>query len=201
MIADDIYRGAVVLAHAGLEDFLRNVARCQLEQYSAEMLKDIPYVGSKRNPDKKFSLLELAQFKGKTVDEVVSESVEEYLETKSFSNTTQVAGWLQRFKVEVDVEFYSPFVAELMERRHRIAHAADYAEGDRAPKWTDSDHLNMAMWVCALESLAMEIWVHLQPISTEGEGQDKIQAELRHYKTALLDMAEARKARQEGKSQ
>ena len=66
-----------VLLHASLEDLLRRIARYRIPDGGEEALRQISLIG--RAPREKFSLGELARFRGKTVDEVLSESVRHLL--------------------------------------------------------------------------------------------------------------------------
>src|SRR5688572_17484721 len=70
----DILRAAVVLLHASLEDVLRSVAYWKLPFACADVLNAIPLKGYGPHP-KKFSLGDLADFRGMMVDEVFTQSV------------------------------------------------------------------------------------------------------------------------------
>jgi hypothetical protein len=74
----DLLRGAVVLLHATLEDLLRSLAEWRLPMALPEALAEIPVAGTKRGA--RIGLQELAGFRGQSVDEVIANSVREFLE-------------------------------------------------------------------------------------------------------------------------
>lgn len=123
----DILRSAVVLIHASLEDFLRSLARDYLPQARPNVMDAIPLKGVGRGGRaEKFSLGQLDQHRGKTVDQLIDESVEAYLERSNYSNTTEIAVLLE--SLDIDVAPCRRFFGELdkmMARRHQIVHRAD----------------------------------------------------------------------------
>ena len=121
----DILRAAVVLLHATLEDVLRTTASWKLPTASSAALNDIPLVGLGSSP-KKFFLGELAAFRGKRVDEVLTESVQAHLEKSNYNNLGEIRALLNG--IGVDESSMTPFFAalqELTDRRHQIVHRAD----------------------------------------------------------------------------
>jgi hypothetical protein len=120
----DLLRGAVVLLHASLEDVLRSLAEWKLPTASPDFLADIPLAGTKRGA--RIGLQELAMYRGRTVDEVISDSVKEHLERSSYNHPGEIKVILER--IGIDPRFadaYSPELAAMMSRRHWIAHRAD----------------------------------------------------------------------------
>jgi hypothetical protein len=126
----DLLRAGVVFMHAALEDLLRGFARLYLPASDEQALDAIPLAGqgSKHRPEK-FLLGVLAQHRGKSVDQLIDESVERYLEQKSFSDTTEISSLLEAMGIAVDDEVarYFPAIEELTKRRHQIVHESDYA--------------------------------------------------------------------------
>ena len=121
----DTLRAAVVFLHASLEDVLRTVARWKLPGASQETLNAIPLVGQGPNP-RKFYLGELTQHRGKTVDELLAESVEATLEQSNYNNTDEVASLLTAVGLDVNkLNGQFPALQQMMERRHQIVHRAD----------------------------------------------------------------------------
>lgn len=123
----DVLRAAVVFLHATLEDLLRETARAALPAASADALNDVPLVGRPtQSRAQKFFLGELAAHRGKTVYQVISESVNAYLDRGTFNNTTEVSGVLEVADVEVEkVQRWLAEIQKLMDRRHNIVHRAD----------------------------------------------------------------------------
>jgi hypothetical protein len=107
---------------------LRRLAVIYLPACSAEVLNQIPLSGSADNlRAEKFLLGRLSIHKGKLVDELIAESVRDYIARKTFSNTTEIAGlldWL-RFSLDESDKKHLPPIAELLARRHQIVHRAD----------------------------------------------------------------------------
>jgi hypothetical protein len=122
---DDILRAAVIFTHATLEDFLRTMASILLPEANKDALEKVRLKGS--NADK-FTLSELIQYKGKLVDEVIRESVEEYLERSTFSRIDDIIDLMRRlgFK-ESEYKNQALFAAlgNMIKRRHQIVHRAD----------------------------------------------------------------------------
>ncbi len=121
----DILRAAVVLLHASLEDLLRGIAYWKLPTASQNVLNNIPLVGHGPTA-KKFLLGDLAAFRGRTVDEVVTQSVNAYLGQSNYNNTDDIASLLTSVGVNVaQVNATFGDLQALMDRRHQIVHRAD----------------------------------------------------------------------------
>jgi hypothetical protein len=122
--AQDLLRAAVVLNHAYLEDLLRTLAGQLLPEAGEAALNDIPLAGSGAGTPQKFQLGKLAQHKGKTVDDVIRESIAWHLDRATYTN--QISQQLETlgFKVE-DHNQYFPAIQRMIERRHQIVHRAD----------------------------------------------------------------------------
>lgn len=93
----DLLRSAVLFLHAALEDLLRGVAEERLPSAGGEVLERIPLVapGSDR-PSLKFSLRELAAFRGETVSSVIREAVNAHLRHANYNNTAEIANLLNQ---------------------------------------------------------------------------------------------------------
>jgi hypothetical protein len=118
-------RAAVVFLHATLEDFLRYIGSRDIPSSSEDVLNKISLIGS---PDRseKFSLGQLAKYRDKTVDQLITESVEAHLDKRSFSNTNEISHHLGSTGVPSSVvEKWYPSLGELIARRHEIVHKAD----------------------------------------------------------------------------
>jgi hypothetical protein len=130
---EDLLRAAVVFLHATLEDFLRYIGATYLPAGKEEVLNRIALVGAEDvlRPEK-FFLGKLAEHRGKTVDQLITESVASSLERMSFSDTADVSRLLEGAGVDLEVvrEFY-PTLTALMRRRHQIVHRGDLVD---APK-------------------------------------------------------------------
>jgi hypothetical protein len=120
----DILRAAVVLLHASLEDLLRGVAAWKLPAAGKDVLDGIPIVGVGSN--KKVLLGDLAQHRGKKVEELIHSSIEAYLSRSTYNNTGDIADLLKSVDVDVaNVNARFKGLGQIMERRHQIVHRAD----------------------------------------------------------------------------
>jgi hypothetical protein len=123
----DIIRAAVVFLHATLEDFLRHVGSMYLANSSEEVLNRVALVGTSDvlRPEK-FFLGRLASHRGKSVDQLISESVSAYLDRVSFSDTGEVSRLLEAIGVPLDpIRGLYASLSGLMSRRHQIVHKGD----------------------------------------------------------------------------
>jgi RiboL-PSP-HEPN len=124
---DDILRAIVVLTHAYLEDFLRTLARSLLPLARESVLKDISLAGSGLSRPKGFHLGDLAKHRGKTVEEVIHDSVSEHLDRSNFNNTNQIVSFLSDLDIALPAEASEKLSAldRMIQRRHLIVHRAD----------------------------------------------------------------------------
>jgi len=140
---DDMLRAAVVLLHATLEDYLRYIGFKYIPSGGEEVLNKISLIGGPDRPEK-FFLGKLAKHRGKTVDQLITESVEAHLDKRSFSNTADISQLLESARVpSAKVEAFFPSLQELMDTRHEIVHKGDLTatidqEGERVPKAIDA---------------------------------------------------------------
>lgn len=142
----DILRAVVVLNHAYLEDLLRTVASVFLPVADEGTLDAVPLAGlGNRGRAEKFYLGKLTRHRGKTIDELIEESVSEYLERLSFNNMTEIISFLEGLGLslpekegwdsdsgiewpEIETPDKRGNLAKLdkmIQRRHHIVHSAD----------------------------------------------------------------------------
>ncbi|MDX1941534.1 MAG: HEPN domain-containing protein [Saprospiraceae bacterium] len=120
----DLLRATVILTHATLEDFLRNVMIWKLPQAKDSIISKIPLIGTQGG---KFDLGELLRNREKTVEELIILSIRDYLNTKSFNNTNDICGTLDSINIPITDEMKTCFklLDEMIQRRHHIVHQAD----------------------------------------------------------------------------
>lgn len=144
--SDDILRAVVVLTHAYVEDLLRTVASVFLPAAGEVALDVVPLAGlGDRGRAEKFALGKLARHRGKTVDNLIRESVSEYLDGVSFNNVTEMISFIKGLglslpekKEEWEADFgleWGDLVTdkrptltlldEMIRRRHHIVHQTD----------------------------------------------------------------------------
>ncbi len=74
----------------------------------------------------KYTIADLVQHRGKTIDAVLDESINQWLETHSFNHADDVRGMLTELGMPVDyfAQNYEK-LDRMIERRHLIVHRAD----------------------------------------------------------------------------
>lgn len=123
----DVLRAATVLLHASTEDLLRSLAYWKLPSANADVLAKISLAGN--GTSTKFSLGDLAAHRGKSVDSVVKESVDNHLERSNYNNTSEVSALITSIGLDVaPLNHTYALLDELMRRRHQIVHRADRDE-------------------------------------------------------------------------
>ena len=129
---DDILRAAVVFLHATLEDFLRYIGTKFISSSDdPNVLDKISLPGSPGRAEK-FFLGKLATHRGKSVNQLIAESVEAHLNKRSFGNTDDISQLLESVGVPTnEVREYYQFLSELMSKRHDIVHTGDLKPTDK----------------------------------------------------------------------
>lgn len=123
----DVLRAGLVLLHASLEDFFRSVAIKATPLADGEKLNAIPLAGSGQKNASKFLLGALSAHVGKTVDEVLQSSIQEYHERwTTFNDLGQLKQVVNLLGINADILDYGS-IPEMIARRHRIVHHADSA--------------------------------------------------------------------------
>lgn len=158
----DILRATTVLAHATLEDYLRNLLQWRLPYQARDKIENIPLVGTSAiGRPTKFNLGELVAHRTKKVDTIIKESITEYLGTMSFNDTSDIAKALTSITVTVtpDIQALFPTINEMITRRHKIVHRADREEvpGRGHHSISSISVQRVERWKAAIDSLVIEI--------------------------------------------
>ena len=127
----DILRAALVLLHASMEDFLRYLLISKVNTFSPETLSKYSLPSQQKKGGSKFSLGELASYRGKSVEELIVLSVTDYLEKyTSFNNLGEVKMALIQCGIDKEIVNSHDFgnLPGMIERRHNIVHRADRNE-------------------------------------------------------------------------
>ena len=91
---------------------------------TSAQLKDVPLAGKKARTT--FTLEDVAAFRGSTVDALISQSVDVYLERSNFNDPGEVEGALARVGLPTTLlDGYRDKLGPMMKRRHWIVHRAD----------------------------------------------------------------------------
>lgn len=119
----DVLRAATVLLHASVEDVLRSLAYWKLPAATTQVLDQIPFAGGTAM---KITLGTLSAQRGKSVDDVIKESVDASLERSNYNNVNEVCSLLQSINLNIAaVQPYLQKLEDAMKRRHQIVHRAD----------------------------------------------------------------------------
>ena len=127
----DILRAAVVLLHASMEDFLRSLLISRIDHFDNKTLNKFPLSGQSGKAPQKFLLGNLADHRGKTVDELIVDAVTVYLEKfSSFNNLGDIKNALNQCGIEKRIVEGHDFgvLPDMISRRHNIVHKADRNE-------------------------------------------------------------------------
>lgn len=162
---DDISRAVVVFLHATFEDMLRTAARQRPDAMSTETLNKVPLSGVPGRAET-FHLGALDAHRGKTVDELLRESVEAYWGRVTFSLCDDVEKALRLMGLDTEpFKFLYPGLDSMMKRRHQVVHDADLPNvTDReVPPWSFADNLLLTYWLLHVLTFHAQLRVSLDP--------------------------------------
>ena len=126
VVVADVLRAAVVLCHATLEDALRIIGRKSLQ--NTELSNRVALKGYNAGGGaKKYELRDLLAFKGKTVETIITESIDDFLQCQTFNSTENILRFLSSISVEPAVSRKTDLqgLDEMIARRHKIVHECD----------------------------------------------------------------------------
>lgn len=115
----DILRAAVVLLHAALEDCLRSLSYLEFPNASPDELHKTGY---------RVQLGKVAEYRDKTVNELIRDVAFEYLEGATYNNPEGISKALKSLGIAIEKSAISQLDVAI-KRRHRIVHRAD--RGDK----------------------------------------------------------------------
>lgn len=127
----DILRSAVVLLHSSFEEYFRSILGCILPKNCTEDdLKNMYFIGSVGNRKDRITLGGLIKVREKTVDQLITESIQESLSFTSFNNYQDIVSWCEKIKIDLSEFDEQEKLNNLIHRRHKIVHEADNAGND-----------------------------------------------------------------------
>jgi hypothetical protein len=127
----DVLRSAVVLLHSSFEEYYRSVLGYLAPKLCTEDdLKNISFPGSEGKHREKVTLGEILKFRGKTVDQLITESIQESLKCTSFNDYADIVLWAKKIKIDLSKFKSQDKLNKLIKRRHQIVHEADNAKSD-----------------------------------------------------------------------
>lgn len=161
----DLLRAAVVFLHATMEDVLRSVqAHVWRRTTSRDHLEKIDVVLGPNDPREKVTLADLLAHRGKTVDDLIRESVLAHLERASFNNVGDVKRALERSNLDrALVDSHITSLASMMARRHLIVHRADRQDvgGSGNHGATSLGTATVDVWKAAVQSFCESVVAQL----------------------------------------
>jgi hypothetical protein len=95
----DILRLIVVMLHANMDDTLREIVRLSYARNNPDHLSEIP-IGNTKSP--RVTLADLVKYRGRTIDDLIQESVDDYLNIVSFNNVEITAKILSRAGININ---------------------------------------------------------------------------------------------------
>jgi hypothetical protein len=161
----DVVRAAVVFLHASLEDLLRSSEELRLDHAPAKAFEGLRWVAPQTGGygKDKIGLVDLAQYRGHTVDEVLRRAFERHHEKSNYNNEYDVVGALERMGIP-DQGFKAHFadLSAMMARRHLIAHRAD--SNRKNPKYTNPIGVKLVeKWVMTTLSFGEQLLSSIDP--------------------------------------
>jgi hypothetical protein len=125
----ELLRVAVVYLHAALEDLLRGLAEWRLPSAGTDVLSQIPFAGGDGRRTT-LTLGDLAAYRGRPVEDVITKSVIAYLTRSSYNNTDDIARLLGQIGLTTQarkrlLDAHAADLNSIMSRRHHIAHRPD----------------------------------------------------------------------------
>lgn len=125
----DLLRAAVVFSHAAVEDLLRTSAYARLHQAAPDKLAGmlVPVAGRPKGAEK-VTISQIAQYRDRTVQELIQEAVDSHLERATYNNVEEIIDIMRRLELDStrwdDRERAN--IGALMARRHQIVHRVDW---------------------------------------------------------------------------
>ena len=156
--ANDVLRAAVVFLHSSLEEIIRNLYLHRLPSAGAESLNRVPFAAHEpSHRPKNIQLGDLLEYPGQFVENVIRESINQYVNTLNVNNANQLVDCLKLADVphEPLKQFFEP-LDSLMKRRHQIVHQMDRTNelDPLASPINSIDANTVGAWSAALDGFA-----------------------------------------------
>ena len=110
-------------------------------------------------PKDHLTMSELAKHRGKTVDQLIAERIDAYLDRSNFNNVEEIVHALERSGIPTNLlDPHKDRLTALMQRRHWIVHRADYFRGaDAALQIRPIDVMTVDAWRSSVGVVCAEI--------------------------------------------
>ena len=166
----DLLRGAVVLLHATFEDLARTALEASWNTEPERLVEVLRFPQAKSNARDSETIAGLLRHRGRTIDDLLHESFEHYLDRASFNNQKEVSGMLARCGLEAAK--FGPVLGELdvlAKRRHAIVHRADRNPdaGQGSYKASSINKDRVRKWIGAVETFYQKLMAVLDPKEAE----------------------------------
>lgn len=154
----DILRAEVVLLHSSFEEYFRSVLIKWLPiKASDETLREFPISLKAGKKAEKLFLNDLAHYKGKTIDDIIRDSILETMQLKSFNNEGEIRSWCSKIGITLEKFNGMHEIDAAVHRRHKIVHEADTNSSGKSPRLQSINPGNITPWIKAYEGLVNSI--------------------------------------------
>lgn len=148
-------RAAIVFLHSSFEEYFRSMLIQWLPIKADEnTLKSIPialHAGNKHVD--KIYLNDLSKYRNMTIDEVLRQSVEEYMKLKSFNSQEDIRIWLSKIEINVDECTGFKEIDKAIKRRHKIVHEADTNKSETKERLSSIKPNEVTKWIISYKQL------------------------------------------------
>ena len=154
----DTARASIVFLHSSLETSLREIIRLKLIHDGD--ISNIPLAEQSGFPNRreKFTLNDLAKYRGWTVDKVIEESVNKSMSHVSFNSTKDITDNFA--KINFPQSTLQPYYADIdsmISRRHQIVHEGDMKRQGKSSELEPINIDQVAIWINSTANLNKEI--------------------------------------------
>lgn len=121
----DVLRAAVVFLHSALENYLRSTLAEWLPRKGDKKAIDGISLPTSDARAEKFFLGALLEFSGKSVDDLISESVQKHMTRVSFNDFSEICAWLKKININLTNFSGAETINTMIKRRYKIVHETD----------------------------------------------------------------------------
>jgi hypothetical protein len=161
-LANEVLRAAVVFLHSSLEEIIRNLFLHKLPQVTPENLNKVPFNGHEPTHRPKGILLgDLLEYRGQFVENLIRDSIDQYVNTININGTNQLVDCLKLADVPHEPlrPFFEP-LDTLMKRRHIVVHQMDRSSklDPLTSNLNDIDEAVVVAWKIAIVGFATQLF-------------------------------------------
>ena len=108
-------------------------------------------------------------FKGKSVEDLIKESITESLASTSFNNFSDIMSWSRKANIDLSLFIEQDKLEKLISRRHKIVHEADNSRSDGGYGLAPIKEITVREWIATVCNLVKVI--HTQVIANFSQTQ------------------------------